>query len=138
MTMIHVASGAAHRRRCALALATMIACGATTPARAEVHVEGNAVAVRVTIDHAALADVLSALAATFRVTYRTSVPLDAVADATYVGSLGQVMSRLLAGYNYVVKTEGTTTEIVILGRRGEVAIPPPAPKPAPTFMSRWR
>ena len=135
--MIHVASTAV-RRSCTLALAATIACGAGTLARAEVHVEGNGAAVRVTIDHAALADVLSALATSFKVTYRTSVPLDAAADATYVGSLGQVMSRLLAGYNYVVKTEGATTEIVILGRRGEIAIPPPAPKPAPTFMSRWR
>jgi len=136
--MLHVASAATRRRRCALALATMIACGAATLARAEVHVEGNPAAVRVTIAHAAVADVLSALAMSFRITYRTSVPLDATADATYVGSLGQVMSRLLAGYNYVAKTEGGTTEIVILGRRGEIAIPPPAPKPAPTFMSRWR
>jgi hypothetical protein len=135
--MIHLASAATRRRRCALALATTIACGVATLARAEVHVEGSPAAVRVTIAHAAVADVLSALAASFRVTYRTSVPLDAPTDATYVGSLGQVMSRLLAGYNYVVKTEGGATEIVILGRRGEVAIPPPAPKPA-TFMSRWR
>ena len=136
--MIHLASATTRRRVGALALAMMVACGTATLARAEVHVEGTAAAVRVTISHAAVADVLSALAATFKIIYRTSVPLDAPTDATYAGSLGQVMSRLLAGYNYVAKTEGGTTEIVILGRRGEIAIPPPAPKPAPTFMSRWR
>jgi len=125
------------RCRCAVALAATLVCASATLARAEVRVEGTAAALRVTISRAPVADVLAALATTFRVTYRTSVPLDAPTDATYAGSLGQVMSRLLAGYNYVVKTEGGATEVVILGRRGEVAIPPPAPKPA-TFMSRWR
>jgi hypothetical protein len=126
--------------RCALAGAAMLAAGPVPLARAEVQVEGNPAAVRVTIDHAAISDVLSALAATFKVTYRTSIALDAPAEATYAGSFGQVMARLLDGYNYVVKTEGGTIEVVVLGRRGEVAIPPPGPKPTPnaSVMSRWR
>jgi len=83
--------------------------------------------------------VLAAFAGTFKVTYRTAIPLDAVADTTYAGSFGQVISRLLAGYNYVVKKDGETTEITVFGRRGEVAIPPPAPKAAPGgITSRWR
>ena len=57
----------------------------------------------------------------------------------HAGSFGQVISRLLAGYNYVVKKDGETTEITVFGRRGEVAIPPPAPKAAPAgITSRWR
>jgi len=51
----------------------------------------------------AIADVLSALAATFNVQYRTGIPLDAAASKSYAGSFRQVISRLLDGYNYVIK-----------------------------------
>ncbi len=124
------------RRCCGLALAAALACGPATLARAEVHVEGSPAAVRVTTDRAAISDVLAAIAKDFNVSYRTSIPLDAAADATYAGTVGQVISHLLAGYNYVVRRDGEATEIVVYGRNGKVAIPPPAP-PA-SFQSRWR
>jgi hypothetical protein len=131
---------AMRRRRYGLGLATALCCGLATAARADVHIEGSPAAVRVETERAAISDVLSAFAGTFKVTYRTAIPLDAVADATYAGSFGQVISRLLDGYNYVVKKHGETTEITVFGRRGEVAIPPPAPKAAPAagILSRWR
>ena len=117
-----------------------LVCGVAASARAEVHVEGSPAAVRITTSQDAIADVLSAVAATFNVGYRTAIPLDAPANAAYAGSFGQVMSRLLDGYNYVIKTDQGSTEIVVFGRRGEVAIPPPAPKapPAKGIVSQWR
>ena len=111
-----------------------------TLASAEVRVEGSQAAVRVTTNQDTISDVLSAFAATFDVKYRSSIPLDAPAHGTYSGSLGGVIYRLLDGYNYVIKTDQETTEIVVFGRRGEVAIPPPAPK-APSekgIVSQWR
>src|SRR5215469_13689577 len=126
------------RRCCALALGAALACGPATRARAEIHVEGNTGAVRVSTDRAAISDVLSTIAKTFPVTYRTSVPLDTRADPTYAGTFGQVISRLLTGYNYVIRRDGEAIEIVVYGRRGEVAIPPPGPKPPASFLSRWR
>ena len=70
---------------------------------------------------------------------RRLVAARARSDASYAGSVGQVISRLLDGYNYVVKKDGEATEITVFGRRGEVAIPPPAPKAAPAgITSRWR
>ena len=128
----------AMRRRCAWALAAALACGPATSARAEVHVEGNAAAVHVSTDRAHISDVLSAIAKTFQVTYRTSIPLDARADATYAGTFGQVISRLLVGYNYVIRRDGEEAEIIVYGRQGQVTIPPPAPKPPASFLSRWR
>jgi hypothetical protein len=128
------------RRRYALGLATALICGLATAAGADVRVDGTPAAVRVETERAAISDVLSAFAGKFNVTYRSAIPLDAVADATYAGSFGQVISRLLDGYNYVVKKHGETTEITVFGRRGEVGIPPPAPKAAPAagILSRWR
>jgi hypothetical protein len=139
-----VQRAAKRRRRWALGLSTVFACGlaafACTEVRAEVRVEGDSAAVRVVTDHAAISDVLSAFAGNFKVRYRTSVPLDAAANATYAGSFGQVISRLLDGYNYVVKKDQDTTEIIVFGRHGQVAIPAPVPKAAPAagILSRWR
>ena len=139
------------RLRCSFGLATALTCGLATIARAEVQVEGNPAELRVTTRGDAISDVLSAFAV-FNVQYRTAVPLDAPALATYSGSFGQVISRLLDGYNYVIKRNPETTEIVVYGRRGEVTIPPKAlpvqalpaqalptqALPAQGILSRWR
>jgi hypothetical protein len=124
-------------RTCVLGLAAALLCGPTTLAHAEIRVEGNAAAVRISTERAALSDVLSAVAKTFQMSYRTAIPLDAATDPTYAGTFGQVISHLLAGYNYVIRRDGDAAEIVVYGRRGEVAIPP-APKPPASFLSRWR
>jgi hypothetical protein len=117
--------------RCAFGLGAALTCGLTVPACAEVHVAGSPAAVRVTTSQDTISDVLSAIAATFNVRYRTVIPLDAAADAAYSGSFGQVISRLLKGYNYAIKRQQDTTEIVVFGRGGAVAIPPPVPKVSP-------
>jgi hypothetical protein len=122
-----------------LALALALTCAAATVSRAEIRVDGTAQSVRVTASGAAVADVLSAIANNFGMTYRTSVALDGPADQSYAGSLRQVVSRLLDGYVYVIKTEGGTAEIVIFGRRGTAAVPPPPKRPpAEGILSRWR
>jgi len=128
------------QRRYAFGLATAFMCGVATAAGAKVQVEGSAAAVRVTTSQDAISDVLSAFGAAFNVRYRTSIPLDATANAVYSGSLGQVISRLLEGYNYVIKSDRDTIEIAVLGRRGEVTIPPPAAKAAPAkgIVAQWR
>ena len=120
--------------RCGIWLLAVLICGLATTARAEVHVEGIPAAVRVTTSRDAISDVLSAFAATFNVRYRSAVPLDATADASYSGSFTQVISRLLDGYNYVIKRDRETIEIV------EVSIPPPASStpPAKGIVSQWR
>jgi hypothetical protein len=121
------------------ALAVALACSVATPASAEVNVEGTADAVRVTTARDPISDVLSALAP-FNVRYRTAIPLDKAAQASYSGSVGEVLSRLLDGYNYVIKRNQQTTEVLVLGGGGQVAVPPPAPKAAPakSILSQWR
>ena len=125
-----------HQHQRSIALATALICGFATLAYADVHVEGTPGAVRVTTSQDTIADVLSAFASPFNVKYRSAVPLDAAAAASYSGSFGQVISRLLDGYNYVVKKDRETTEIVVFGKRGEVSIPPKA-SPAKGILSRW-
>jgi hypothetical protein len=121
-----------HRRRHMFALSVVFACSLPTITCAEVHVEGSPPAVRVTTSRDTISDVLSALAATFKVQYRTAIPLNAAADATYSGSFRRVISRLLEGYNYVIKTDDSkTVEIVVLSERGEAVNPPKAPTDKP-------
>src|SRR3954451_4279307 len=126
-----------HQHQRSIALATALVCSLATLAYADVHVEGTPAAVRVTTSQDTIADVLSAFASPFNVKYRSAVPLDAAANASYSGSFGQVIARLLDGYNYVIKKDQDTTEIVVFGKRGEAAIPSKAP-PARGILSRWQ
>jgi len=107
------------------ALSVAFVCSLPTIASAEVQVEGSPAAVRVSTSRDTISDVLSALAATFNLRYRTAIPLDAAANATYSGSLRGVISRLLDGYNYMVMTDDSKpTEIVVFGTGGKVVKPP--------------
>jgi hypothetical protein len=124
-------------RQCLFALGTSLACDFATVACADVRVEGTQAAVRVSSNGDTIGDVLSAFGAPFNVKYRSAIPLDAAANATYSGSVGQVISRLLDGYSYMIKKNEDATDIVIYGRRGEAAIAPKAP-PAKGIVSRWR
>ncbi len=115
------------QHRCVFGLWATLAFGFAGPAQAEVHVAGGPAAIRITTDQDAVSDVLSALGTNFNIRYRAAAPLDAPADATYSGSFRQVLSRLLDGYNYVMKVGRDSTEIIVYGRHGEMLIVPPAP-----------
>lgn len=124
------------------ALAIVLICGAPATARAEVRIAGDAAAMRVSTSQDTIADVLSALGVAFKVRYRTAVPLSAAAGPTYSGSVRQVVARLLDGYNYLLKVDQESIEVVVFGDSGQAAIPSfaPAPKAAvsPDVVSRWR
>jgi hypothetical protein len=133
MMVQHATSG---KRGCLVAMVIALACGLASAAFAEVHVEGNPAALRFTASGDALSDVLTAFAAQWPVTYRTSVPLNAEIEGAYSGSLSQVVARLLDGYNYVIKQESGLTEIIVFGKQGEAAVAPV--RPVKGILSRWR
>jgi hypothetical protein len=87
-----------------------------------------------------IAAVLTAFGTSHKLRYRAAVPLDAAANAVYAGSLGEVLTRLLDGYNFIVKRDQDGIEVVVLGRRGDVAIPtaPVSPTAPKGVVSRWR
>jgi hypothetical protein len=123
----------------ALWLGALVA-GVSTASRAEINVEGTATAMRVTTSQDRMSDMLSALGAAFNVRYRTAVGLDDVVSGTYSGSLRQVLSRLLDDYNYVIRTDQDTIDVVVVGRHGErpVAVQPSPASPAKNIASQWR
>jgi hypothetical protein len=47
------------------------------------------------------------------------------------------VARLLDGYNYVIKRDRQQIEIIVFGRKGDIA-EQPKPAPASGVLSRWR
>jgi hypothetical protein len=88
-----------------------------TADRGSLRIEGDAAALHVEVQQAAIADVLAALKS-FNVRYRSSIGLDKVLDGTYAGPLGHVVARLLNGYNYATKHDGSRLEVTIFGKGG--------------------
>jgi hypothetical protein len=120
-------------------LATLLLGILVTGARAEVIIEGTPAALLVTTTKDAISDVMSALASTFNVRYRTSIRLDAAAGSKYSGSLGEVIGRLLDGYSYVIRKDQDVFEVVVVGSNGTRPIPVQAQPPREkNITSRWR
>ena len=88
------------------------------------HIDGDAAALHVDVHQTTMADVLSALGG-LNVRYRSSIGLDEVLDGSYAGSLRHIVARLLDEYNYMTTQHGSNLEVVIFGRRGEMAVPAP-------------
>jgi hypothetical protein len=88
------------------------------------HIDGDATALHVVVQQTTIADVLSALAS-LNVRYRSSIGLDEALDGTYAGSLGHVVARLLNGYNFATKRDGSRLDVTIFGKSGEFTVPAP-------------
>jgi hypothetical protein len=99
-----------------LLLATMPIIGVSA-AEAGVQIKGTVKSLRVDVTKTSIAEVLSALEPKFHVRYRSELPLDDEIDGAYRGSLRRVISRLLKDYNYLVKRDGKTMEIVIIEKQ---------------------
>lgn len=102
------------------ALALTLAC-ASTAARAEVQIEGDEAAVRLTTDQASLGEVLAALKAKFRLRFDESLGVEREVSGTISGSLHRVVVRLLDGYDFIVRRSAQEgVEIVRVTEPGRV------------------
>jgi hypothetical protein len=124
----------------AAAFAIAILTVTTVAVHAEVRVNGNATALRIDASQSQVAEILSALGPTFHVRVTASIALDKHINGRYTGSLGQLLSRVLDGYNYVIKRQGTAIEVVVIGTRGDraVAVEPLKPAPTKSLAAEWR
>jgi hypothetical protein len=129
------------KRRHWLLAVMALGCGLamTASACAEIRVEGNPVALRMTSSGDALSEILAAFGASFAVKVRSSEPLDETVSGAYAGSLSQVVSLLLQDYNYVIKQDRGLREIIVFGRKGEAVVAPGVSvPPSKGVLSRWR
>ena len=124
----------------AVALAIILDCCLAVSASAGIRINGDVEGLEITTEREPISKVLYALSETFHLKHRIALPLDAPANTRYGGTLVQVIARLLDGYNYTVKRERQEIEIVVIGKRGETALPPAAGKDAAAkgIISRWR
>jgi hypothetical protein len=94
--------------------------------------QGGPAAVHLEIRRTTIAAALAALSSSYPISYRTSIALSETRDGIYTGSLGQVISRLLENYNYVMKLQNSTLDLVIFGvKGGQPASAPRAAEPGP-------
>lgn len=106
-------------RRCPmgwLVFGTLVMLAAPTASYAGMSVRGTADDLRIIAEQAPLDRLLSAISAKFPVRYQTAVPLNETITGSYAGSPEQVTRRLLAGYNYFIKSRGQVIEFFVLSR----------------------
>jgi hypothetical protein len=95
---------------------------APTFVRAETQVRGTPQAVVVEAENATVKEILVALTDTFKVQFRSAANLDKRLTGTYQGTLQQAVSRILKGYDFVVKSSHSGLEITLLGAGKPVAV----------------
>lgn len=109
-------------------------------AKAAVRVQGVVASVRIEASQAQVKDVLVALVTRFDIRYRSSIPLDDVCNGTFSGSLRQVLFRVLDGYDFIIERADSKLEIIVVGKRGDHAIPAVVPSlgAAKNRATDWR
>jgi hypothetical protein len=89
---------------------------------ASLRVTGDPAEMKLEVRQTSLTSVLAALSAAYPVSFSSAVPLDELRDGAYAGPLHQLITRLLDGYDYVIKENNETLDIVILGKSGTLAV----------------
>ena len=81
---------------------------------ADAQISGSSQSVRIEARDSSVEEVLAGLDNALNVRHRSSVKLDNRLNGTYEGSLQSVIKRILAGYDFFVKTENGEVEVTIL------------------------
>ena len=102
-----------------------------TQVDAEVLVDGGGDEMQVRVENDTVGHVLEALGQNVSLHYRSAAPLNRVIGGRFSGSLAQVLSRVLAGYDFVVRYNRQGVELFIVGESGAVPIPPPPMEASP-------
>jgi hypothetical protein len=93
---------------------------------ASLRVQGDAAAMRLEARQVRIKAVLAALAAALNFSCRFPIALDDVINGTYSGSLRQVLSRVLEGYDYAIRHDSSKLEVIIIGKSGVRGVVPVA------------
>ena len=102
------------RRGSAITAGLALMLLAAEPARAATEIEGSQNDVDLRVRNASIGDVLAALAARFKLTYRAPPNLTGELSGRYSGPLNQVLARILDGVDYVVEASDEGIRLVIL------------------------
>jgi hypothetical protein len=103
-----------HWRRIAGLAAAVLLLGAGV-ASAELRISGDRESVSIEAQDAPLKDILDALRQSFQVEYKPVAGLERSITGTFSGSLHRVLTRLLIGNDYIIRSSAHGMEIVIVG-----------------------
>jgi hypothetical protein len=103
-------------------VAPLLALGAigmlSLQAKAASDVQGRPDEVTLRADKATVEEILQALSAKFKITYKLPVGIDRLVDGTFTGTLNEVLARILDGQDYVIETLDGHVSLAVLARRG--------------------
>jgi hypothetical protein len=90
--------------------------------------------VHLEVRQTSIAAILSALGSAHKISYRSSVPLTEIRSGKYTGRMLSVISDVLDGYDYVIRHETSSVEVIVFNKSGgqPLAAAQPAPTPAAT------
>ncbi len=86
----------------------------TVASNAELRISGSRDSLSIEARHAPLKEILKALGKSFGVKYNAESGLEQAISGTYRGPLQRVLSRLLVGHNYVIRSSPSGMDIIIL------------------------
>jgi hypothetical protein len=118
------------RARAAAAFAVLIMTAGIV--HADVRVSGDAKAVQLDATQSTVAEALSALESAFPLRVNTSAALDGAISGIYTGALPAILSRLLQGYNYVIRRQASEIEVTVIGAQGNRAAAVERPRQPPS------
>lgn len=81
-------------------------------------ISGTPQSVVINAQDSSVEEILAGLSHEFKLEYRSSADLGNKVTGSYQGSLRQVLSRILKGYNFVLGTGPTGLEVTVLGTQG--------------------
>jgi hypothetical protein len=87
--------------------------------------------MQVRVENDTVGHVLEALGQNVSLHYRSAAPLDKVIGGSFSGSLQQVLSRALAGYDFVAGYSMQGVELLVVGKSAATPIPPPQVEDSP-------
>ncbi len=74
--------------------------------------------MRISVESGTLGQVLDALRQKGNLRFRSAVPLNHVIGGSFSGSLAQILSRILVGFDFVVVYNQKGVEIIVYGESG--------------------
>jgi hypothetical protein len=87
-------------------------------------VQGGPAAVRLEVHQTSIATVLTALSTVYKITCRNSIALNQTRDGTFAGTLREVISRVLNGYNFVITQNNAHLDVIIVDKAKQAATAP--------------
>jgi hypothetical protein len=125
------------RRFHGLAAVGLVCLSALSATRADaaVAVDGGRDDMQVRVENDSVDHVLEALSQKGNLHYRSTRPLNKVIGGSFSGSLAQVVSRILVGFDFVVRYSPPRVEIFVFGESGEAPSQAPPTEASPTAQT---